>query len=196
MQCLKSRCYANNRLEWLDKKVSYGCETPRNSDIRLVVCHRWLWPRAPPLSRNLPRDHTRIRRPAPSLLDTPRLPAISGSCRLPFHGRTARNIDCEREPSTNSAVRMGENAAGGVADIRCCDNSVPAFSRAREAIGICEPDASRSRTCHHYCHLYRLCFLDSLGHLERLCPTNNQARPQFLRKLGDCTQNPFCRVNR
>jgi len=101
-------------------KRSYGCETPQNSNLRLAVCHRWLWLCASAHSRSLHRDHARIRWRAPSLLAPPSLSVVSSSCRLPVQSRTTRNIDRERQPSAKSAVRMGENAAGGAADIRCC----------------------------------------------------------------------------
>jgi len=177
---VKSRCYANYRLEWLGEKVFYGCETSLHSDIRLAVCHRWLWLCAPAPSRNLRRDHARIQRPSPSVLVAPRLSAIFGACRLLFYSRTTRNIDRSREPATKGSVRMGENAVGSHADIRCCKCSDPPFSDECQGIAIRQRGASCSRTRHHYRHLYRLCFLDSLRHLERLSPTNNQARRPLL----------------
>ena len=93
---ISPRFLETGRIEWLGEKVSYGCETSLHSDIRLAVCHRWLWLCAPAPSRNLHRDHARIQRPSPSLLVAPRLSAIFGACRLFFYSRTARNIDRAR----------------------------------------------------------------------------------------------------
>src|SRR5260370_1025605 len=95
------------------QEVSYGCETPWHSDSGMALYHRWLWFCAPAHSRDLPRDHARIRRcPFTSPRDRLRLPAIFCSCRLPVHRRTEGTIDRERQPSTTSAVRMGADVTG------------------------------------------------------------------------------------
>src|SRR5258705_4165027 len=80
---------------------------------------------------------------------------------------------------------MGKNAVGGGAHIRRRNQSFPRFSDPAlwEAAGICEPDAGHSRE-HHYCRsIHRLYVPNRLGHLERLPPTRNQARPRFLIQL-------------
>jgi hypothetical protein len=162
------------RLELPGKKVSSGYETPQHSGHRLAVYHRWLWPCAPAYPGNVHRDHTRICRTSPSRLAPPSLPAIFRPCRLSVHSRTARDIDCERQPSIKGAVRMGKNAAGYAADIRRCNQQVPPSSHeaVREAPGISEPDASRRGECRYHRDVDRLCFPDSFGPLEGLSPTN------------------------
>lgn len=69
-------------------------ETPRHSDHGLAICRRWLWSCAPAPSRNIPRDHPRIRcRPYPSPLDPFRIPAIFALAVYLFNaGRSALSI--------------------------------------------------------------------------------------------------------
>ena len=63
--------------------------------------------------RGLRWDQPRIRRyPFSGFLDCSGLPAISWISRIYVRSRMACTVDCERQPTTKNAVRVGSDSTG------------------------------------------------------------------------------------
>jgi hypothetical protein len=177
------RCFANDPVEWAGKKISNGCKTPQHSSPGLASYRRRLRFCACAHSRSLPGNHEGLRcRRFPSLVDTFRLSAVFCSRRLFVHPGATCGIDCERLSSTQSTIRVGQNASRSRLAIWYCQRSIrsPSNADSCEVGRILQFNASCRRESHDNRSQYRLCFLNLFGDSERLPTADCQIKPRLL----------------